>query len=206
LHIGIDFDNTLINYDALFYRCARERGWAPSDLPPTKAAVRAWLWRQPDGNTPWTELQGEVYGRRLAEAEPFPGLADFFKVCRRRGVRLAIISHKSTFPALGPKVNLREAALAWLAACGFFEPGAGGLSREQVYFEDSRAQKLARIGAQRCSHFIDDLPEVFADPAFPPGVAKLLFDPAGSAGGARPDILIFKSWAEIARYVEEAGL
>jgi len=202
LHIGIDFDNTLVNYDALFFRCARERHLIPPDLTPTKAAVRAWLWRQPDGNTPWTELQSEVYGRCMSEAVWFPGVDTFLTFCRYRGFRVSIISHKLEYPALGLRVNLRKAALAWMEALGFFAPDKFGLDRACVCFEDSREQKLARITELQCTHFVEDLPEVLQAPAFPCGVIKLLFDPAGAVVKMEPDIHVFRAWTDIQRYVE----
>lgn len=202
MHIGIDFDNTLVSYDALFYRCACERHLIPPHLTPTKAAVREWLWRQPDGNTPWTELQGEVYGRRMAEAVWFPGVDAFLAFCRRRRFRISIISHKLEYPALGPRVNLRDATLVWMEAHGFFRPAGFNLSRDDVYFEASREQKLARIAERQCTHFVEDLPEVLQDPAFPSGVIKLLFDPAGVVGKTGPDIQVFRAWADIQRYME----
>lgn len=202
MHIGIDFDNTLVSYDVLFHRCARARHLIPSDLPPTKAAVRAWLWRQPDGNTPWTELQGMVYGQRMMEAVWFPGVDEFFTFCRSRRLRISIISHKLEYPALGSRVNLRDAALAWMEAHGFFRPDGFALSQNDVYFEGSREQKCARIAERQCTHFVEDLPEVLQDPAFPSDVIKLLFDPAGVAGKTGPDIQVFRAWADIQRYVE----
>jgi len=202
LHIGIDFDNTLVSYDALFHRCAYERHLIPPDLPPIKASVRAWLWRQPDGNTLWTELQGEVYGRRMAEAVWFPGVSGFFAACRLHAVSVSIISHKLEYPALGPRVNLRDAALAWMEAHGFFRADGFNLSRDDVCFEGSREQKLARIAERQCTHFVEDLSEVLLDPAFPPGIIKLLFDPAGVADKTGPDIHVFRAWADIQRYVE----
>ncbi|MFH1970362.1 MAG: haloacid dehalogenase-like hydrolase [Verrucomicrobiota bacterium] len=202
MHIGIDFDNTLISYDALFHRCAHEMHLIPPDLPPTKAAVRAWLWRQPDGNTPWTELQGEVYGRRMAEAVWFPGVDGFFTFCRSRRLRVSIISHKLEYPARGPRVNLREAALVWMEAHGFFRLDGFNLSRDDVYFEGSREQKCARIAERQCTHFVEDLSEVLLDSAFPPGIIKLLFDPDEVAGKMGPDIQVFRAWTDIQRYVE----
>ena len=202
MHIGLDFDNTLVSYDALFYQCACERHLIPHDLTPTKAAVRAWLWRQPDGNTPWTELQGEVYGGRMAAAVWFPGVDAFLAFCRSRRLRVSIISHKLEYPASGPRVNLRAAALAWMEAHGFFSPDGFNLSRGDVYFEGSRAQKIARIAERQCTHFVEDLSEVLRDPAFPPGIVKLLFDPAGIADKTGPDIHVFRAWVDIQRYVE----
>ncbi|HOW97814.1 MAG TPA: haloacid dehalogenase-like hydrolase [Kiritimatiellia bacterium] len=201
MHLGVDFDNTLVSYDELFHRCALERGLIPADLPRTKSAVRAHLWALPDGNTPWTELQGLVYGTRMAEAAFFAGAREALVLCRERGIRVSIISHKLEFPARGPRVSLRKASLEWMEAQGFFDPAAIGLAREAIFFESSREAKLARIAGERCTHFVDDLPEVLDAPGFPAAVEKWFFDPTGSAkwpAGARR----FGSWAEIRSHLE----
>ncbi len=205
MHIGIDFDNTLVNYDALFHRCASQQGLIPANLPPTKAAVRAWLWQQPDGNIPWTKLQGEVYGRRMAEAVVYPGVAEFFACCRTRAIPISIISHKLEYPTLGPQVNLRAAALAWMERHGFFATNGFGLSRAALCFEDSRADKLSRIAQRQCTHFIDDLLELLQDRDFPAQVVKLLFAPTGAAALLSPDIQPFSSWLDIRHYLEGAA-
>ena len=38
--VGLDFDNTIVCYDRLFHRLARERGLIPEHVPATKGAVR----------------------------------------------------------------------------------------------------------------------------------------------------------------------
>ena len=147
MHIGIDFDNTLVDYDMLFYRCALDHNMIPSSVAPTKSAIRTHLWGQPDGNTPWTELQGEVYGMRMQEAVPFPGSIEFLCFCRRQGIQASIVSHKAEYAARGPQVNLRQAAVAWMAAHGVFAAERVGLKRSDVFFEQSREEKLRRISA-----------------------------------------------------------
>lgn len=202
MHLGVDFDNTLVSYDELFHRCAVERGVIPADTPKTKSAVRAYLWSLPGGNTPWTELQGIVYGTRMAEAAFFPGAREALSFCRGQGIRVSVISHKIEFPSLGPRVRLREAALGWMEEQGFFDPGGIGLSRGAIFFESSREEKLARIGREGCTHFIDDLPEVLEAPGFPSGVGKWLFDPAGADTVPRPGVRRFRSWPEIQSHLE----
>ena len=38
--VGVDFDNTIVAYDALFHRVASERGLIPATVAATKIAVR----------------------------------------------------------------------------------------------------------------------------------------------------------------------
>jgi hypothetical protein len=52
-----------------------------------------------------------------------------------------------------------------------------GLAPERVYFELTKREKLERIQYLGCDHFIDDLPEFLAEPGFPSGVQRILFDP-----------------------------
>jgi len=84
MRIGIDFDNTLVRYDALFHRVALEEGLIPAGLPVNKNAVRDHL-RAQGIEARWTEMQGTVYGARMAEAEAFPGGAAAAS-CRRGGL------------------------------------------------------------------------------------------------------------------------
>ena len=41
--IGIDFDNTIVSYDKLFYKVALEGAHIPEDIEPTKLQVRDYL-------------------------------------------------------------------------------------------------------------------------------------------------------------------
>ena len=40
MRLGLDFDNTIVCYDGLFHRVAREEGLIPAALPATKSDVR----------------------------------------------------------------------------------------------------------------------------------------------------------------------
>jgi len=193
--IGVDFDNTIVCYDLVFHQVAVEQGLIPSHLSAHKGAVRDYL-RQLDKEDAWTEMQGYVYGMRMLDASPFPGVLEFFSRCQQQGIRVYIISHKTRYPYLGPRYDLHLAAQQWLEKYGFYDHRHLNLSREQVYFEETKQGKIARITGLDCSHFIDDLPEFLAEPDFPAGVERILFDPnhkylAGHNFKRR------SSWAEI---------
>ena len=176
--VGLDFDNTIVCYDRLFHKLAVERGLIPTDLPVTKQSVRDAL-RSGGRETDWTELQGIAYGARITDAELFPGVKHFLARCRAAGVQVAIISHKTQYPFRGARHDLHAAAHAFLQAQGLFQTWDTGLAPDRTYLELTLAGKLSRVGSLGCAAFIDDLPELLAEPAFPAGVWKLLFDPAG---------------------------
>jgi hypothetical protein len=181
--IGLDFDNTIVSYDELFHRVAVESGRVPADLPASKEAVRDFL-RNAGLEDVWTEMQGTVYGRRMAEARAFPGALETIASLKAAGHRVLIISHKTRYPFLGERWDLHAAARAWLDAQGFFDPERLGFGASDVFFEPTKEEKLARIARESCTHFVDDLPEILAHPLFPSGVDRLLFAPRPASGAS----------------------
>lgn len=221
MRIGVDFDNTIAGYDRLFEALAVELGLLDPGLLAAgaicgKTAVRDAVRLLPGGEDHWQRLQALAYGPRIGEAELLPGVAEFFRRCREAGLPLVIVSHKTQFARGGDGVtDLRACALDFLRGRGFFEPaarGGFGLDEGQVYFEPTRAEKVARIRALGCTLFIDDLPEVFAHPDFPGDVERLLLTPApqpavesGAKPSAKPsaksDVRPFVDWRGIMGYV-----
>jgi len=198
MRIGLDFDNTIVCYDGLFHRVAAEQGLIPADLPRNKVAVRDYLRRI--GREPaWTELQGTVYGGRMAEAETYPGVRDFMVWAVAQGIELFIVSHKTRHPFLGAQYDLHQAARDWVDA-SLVHDGAPLIPAERVYFELTKEEKLARIGACGCGLFLDDLPEILAAPGFPPQTEPLLFDPEGHHPTVS-DIVVLASWDMFRRHV-----
>lgn len=190
--IGIDFDNTIVCYDDVFARVAVELGLVPPEVATSKTAVRDHL-RAAGQEDRWTELQGTIYGPRMPDAPPFPGVLEFFRACRAAGVPVAIVSHRTRFPYLGERHDLHAAARDWLARHGFHDPAGIGLPADRVFFEEAKEAKLARIAKVGCTHFIDDLPELLAHPLFPQDVRRILFDPHGEHA-VKPDIEVLASW------------
>jgi hypothetical protein len=91
---------------------------------------------------------------------------------------MVLVSHKTKTPYKGPAYDLHQAAWSWLEKHGFFASSGLGWSRNQVFFEESKQAKAARIEAQGCTHFIDDLPEILA--MLPKGIQGILYDPNNS--------------------------
>lgn len=175
--IGIDFDNTLISYDAVFHSAAVARGLIATEIPKTKNSVRGFL-IESGHEDEWTELQGYVYGKMLDQAEVFPGVMEFLSWCVEKDISCRIVSHKTRRPYKGPQYDLHRAAQEWLELRGFYDGRKTGFEPDHVYFESTKREKLERISLTNCTHFIDDLPEILGDEAFPTGVRGILFDPS----------------------------
>lgn len=192
--IGIDFDNTLVCYDRLFQQVALERGLIPVDFPANKLEVRNHL-RKIGLENEWTEMQGIVYGPQLNEASAFSGALQFISHAREQSIPVYIISHKTRNPYRGKAYDLHMAAYGWLESKRVI--GKKGLCREDIFFEPTLADKISRIEKCDCTHFIDDLPELFCDPVFPRATSKVLFDPAKIHCNS-VDYSRYESWTQIA--------
>ena len=193
MRIGIDFDNTIVSYDALFHRVALERAHIPADLPVSKLQVRDYL-RSIDREPVWTELQGYVYGARMAEADMFPGVLAFLNWARGQGHETFIISHKTLHPFMGPPYNLHDAAREWVAA-RLCDKDGPLVAHDRIHFEVTKSAKLDRIATNQCDVFIDDLPEILLATGFPPGTRPILFDPDGAHG--QPVETVVRHWDAI---------
>jgi hypothetical protein len=173
LRIGIDFDNTIADYDRLFSRLAWEAnvGLVAPDgnvVDESRMALRRRLRGSgPTGETAWRDLQALAYGPRMDGAFVFEGVRAFLATARAAGAETYVVSHKTRYALQDSERchDLRASAMAWLDAQGLI--GDDGFDRERIFFHETREEKIARILELDCDHFIDDLEEVFNEPAFP---------------------------------------
>ena len=197
MRIGIDFDNTIVSYDTLFHKVARERDLVPPHTPVSKLAVRDHL-RRIGQEEHWTAMQGYVYGARMGEALAYEGVIDFIRHAKAIGHQIFIVSHKTRHPFLGPQYDLHAAARAWIEHHMLWQ-GQALLPAENIFFELTKQEKLVRIGACGCDAFIDDLPEILLAADFPENTVRLLFDPEEHHVTATANGLhVFRSWQQLA--------
>lgn len=197
LVLGIDFDNTLVSYDGVFHRVASDQGLIAPDIGRGKDDVRGFL-RSAGREDDWTALQGEVYGAQMHLASLHEGAAAAIRKLMASGARIRIISHKTKFPFKGPRYDLHEAARGFLASRGIAGGADALLELSNVFFELTIEEKLERIASEKCSVFIDDLPEILAHPGFPDHVRPLLFDPQ-DIHAAHGRLERVRSWRDVER-------
>lgn len=191
--IGVDFDNTIVCYDFVFHQSARERNLIPSKFPPSKATIRDFI-RDAGREDEWTALQGDIYGKRMLEAEPYPGVIEFLRVCRTLHLTSFIISHKTRHPYRGERYDLHKAAYAWLEKFHLESSVVNG-----TFFEPTIEAKLRKIQDLKCEYFVDDLPEFLCRGQFPADTERILFDPHN----VHPDdsrYNRYQSWKQIQGY------
>ena len=202
--IGVDFDNTIISYGELFYQEALRRGLIKKGFSKNKKLIRDRI-RKTYSDIEWQKLQGKVYGSGIQEAELIEGTGNFIVSCKRSGISLYIISHKTQYANFDDtKINLRKAALNWMSRNDFFNSNGMGFDRKHIYFEPTKNEKIERIKQLKCTHFIDDLEETFLEKPFPENVKKILYDPDGLFTDCL-GVKIVRSWNEITEYFFSAN-
>lgn len=198
MHLGLDFDNTIVSYDGLFHKVAMEGGWITKEIPVSKVSVRDHL--RLIGKEPvWTEMQGYVYGGRMDEAQAYPGVIDCLTWARANGIPMSIVSHKTKHPFLGKQYDLHEAARHWIS---LYLTDADGplIPVDRVHFELTKEAKCKRITDIGCTVYVDDLPEILLAPGFPASADKVLFDPDGHH--AAQDLPRASNWPEVRSRLE----
>jgi len=199
MRIGLDFDNTIVCYDEAFYTLALEGQSIPANLPRTKEHVKAHLQAQ-GRNDYWTELQGLAYGPRMESASTFPGFEKFLSdVLSATKAEVFIVSHRSPKPYSGLDCDLHAAARTWLSRRPWIQNQQ--ILMKNIYFESTKKEKIQRIAELKLDVFVDDLVEIFTDPAFPPLQNKIHFRPSGK-GASDAGLIPVKGWDDILKKIK----
>jgi hypothetical protein len=169
--VGLDFDNTIVCYDRAIAALAEQKLDLPREVPRTKLGIRDHL-RSIGQEDAWTRFQGELYGPGMSHAAPFPHVVDTLGALKGAGHQLVVISHRTRFPYLGERHDLHGFAKDWMHA---WLPA----SFSSISFHETKAEKIADIKRLACDYFLDDLPEILSDPAFPGETEGVLFAPTG---------------------------
>jgi len=194
--LGIDFDNTIICYDDVFYKIALEKNLIHNTLKRNKTVIRNFL-RNQGKEKEWTKLQGYVYGKRIIESKPYEGVIEFMNFCKINGINVHIISHKTVKPYSGENFNLHKAAYHWLDHNGFVEKL---LTQRQISFMLTKEDKIQKILDLKCAYFIDDLPEFLVHLNFPKATKRILFDPLNQHSECSQHLIRKQSWSDIIKY------
>ena len=201
--IGIDLDNTILDYNNAFKHAAQQlellsEDWVNNNLSASsgfsqKSLIKKHILSLNKGHYKWESLQGQVYGRYIHHAQIFPGAANFLLHCHRRGEIVHIISHKTEFGHYDKsKTPLRKVALNFLEKNNLLS-GDFGITTDDIFFFDTRKGKVNKIVELGCNYFIDDLAEIFEEPDFPQNIKKILFDLQSEHSGENS----FNSWYKI---------
>lgn len=198
IKVGLDFDNTLIDYDELFYSLALEKGLIPVQIDKTKIAVRKYLKDNGKENI-FTLLQGEVYGLHIKRASQSCGMMQSLKKLKKNSIELIIISHKTLHPYSGPKYDLHKAAMSWLEKNNFFDKNCLNFRRENVFFEITIENKIKRIEDLGLTYYIDDLTKILK--MINSRINRIHFNP-NSEDKRIEGIIDMKAWEDLPKILD----
>ena len=157
LKIGIDFDNTLVNHDKSFYEKLKKKIKISKKKFKNKDDIKNFIIKN-FNNKIWTEIQGEVYSC-LDYSTPNPYSHKVLEKIREKH-NLFLISHKTTYPVIGKKIDLHKISKKWLKEHGFAYVKNPIFKRENIFFETNIHKKISRIRKIKCDIYIDDLHKI----------------------------------------------
>ena len=76
MRIGIDLDNTIIDYSYSFFKVAKEDNLISNKEPKNKKVIKSILISKFDENV-WTKLQGKIYGEKIMTAKKYKNFDNF---------------------------------------------------------------------------------------------------------------------------------
>ena len=177
---GFDFDNTIIDYQDIFFKVALLEKLVPKSLNKDKNSVKSFLNAKGLENE-FTRIQGLVYGEKIQLANPTNGIVKFLlNIKKQSSNKLIIISHKTKYPYIGKKINLRDSARNWIKN-KLKSNNEDLFDQENIYFESSIEEKINRIKKLNCQYFFDDLPTIINK--LPSDIKSVLYDPNNSFEG-----------------------
>ncbi len=197
LRIGIDLDNTILDYNDLFRELAIENGWIATDCQSTRVEVKQYLVDIDGHDERWRELQAQAYGPRIGEAKLYEKVATFIQAAFRDGHELFIISHKTKYSSCRPDLEFRNAAIECLKLKGVVGESELKISLNNIFFEATRGEKIQRIHNLKLDVYIDDLLPVLLDIDFPYNTVPIFFSQNGMASVKDRTISVAISWLDI---------
>jgi hypothetical protein len=118
----------------------------------------------------WINVQEWLYVEGIREALIKDGVIELYNHLKKLRAEIFIVSHKTFFSAKS-KLDLRTPANFWInQVLGKFV----SVPKNNIFFEETRSLKIARIQSLEITHFVDDLYEIFDDDSYPKNVTNFL--------------------------------
>ena len=195
--IGFDFDNTLIDYTNSFKKLVKKKKLVPEKFNKNKITIRNYL-RKKNLENKWTILQGEIYGNAIMDAEIYDGVKNTFRYILQNNIKIKIVSHKTQYPYMGRKVDLRLSALKWIEKNILNQISNTNFSKSDIFFENTIKDKIKKIQELSCDIYVDDLPEILN--LLPNKIQKILFSPI-SNDYKNYNYKVMQSWTEFKKII-----
>lgn len=172
VRVGIDLDNTLIDYRDAFLKIAKDLKIDSAGIPGgalSRESFKDYLVKKYGNDKEWQRVQSLVYSEGLAWARPSKGALEFLKEMKALSVQVYVVSHKSKVSHFDPSKEFWEPARKFISE--YF-----GDFITQYYFEETQAEKIARIQELQLDFYLDDLSEITEHREFPKSTQGIKFE------------------------------
>jgi hypothetical protein len=157
LKIGIDLDNTIIDYSNSLKKLLKDEYKIELQNEIIHKSLIKTQIIEKYSDREWTRAQGLLYSKYLDYANPYPGCLDALKKLSINGSELYIISHKTRYPFIGGKTNLILFAKKWITTNLVHDNGINLFKEANILFNESIHKKVDSIISHDLDIFIDDL-------------------------------------------------
>ncbi len=154
---GFDFDNTLINYDKVFFNEALKENLISKKIKKKKINIKNNILKKKNLKA-WQNLQSIVYSKKINYAVPNRELLSVLKLLTKNKIKYFVVSHKTKFPYFGNKINMHAISRKWLDNNIFNKKN--NIKKCDYFFEETIPNKIKRIKKLKITHFVDDLKEI----------------------------------------------
>ena len=188
MRIGIDLDNTIIDYSNSFLHGVIDNHFFSqlkvnkilkdniSNKISIKELVKIEVQKFGNGEKKWQILQSKVYGDFIKFASINSEIYKFFTFANINNFEIYIISHKTKYGHYDKsKKLLRLAALNFLKNKKIIAKNM--INKKNIYFASTLDEKIKKISELKLDYFIDDLKKVLNHKKFPRKTKKIHFSP-----------------------------
>ena len=185
LRIGIDLDNTIIDYSNSFIFGINNNKLLTKNIInliikknkinniSIKELIKSKIIQTTNGEKKWRKLQSEVYGKLITYALVNSEIYKFLTLCNHKNYKIYIVSHKTKYGHYSKKENLlRLSALKFLKNKKIIN---NFINSKNIFFTDTLNDKINKISELKLDYFIDDLKKIFDNKNFPKRTKKILF-------------------------------
>ena len=190
--IAFDLDNTILDYGTSLHQLRLDRAELNKISAYTKADFKLRVIAE-FGEDYWTELQGFLYTEYVVYSRIDPEFVELLNYLKANQWQTSIISHKTEFPYMGPKLNMRDCALKRLEVAGVEK-----LLTDGVHFFSTKEEKITHINLVKPNIYIDDLEEILD--LLSNEITRLLFSPANPESTSKYNPVY--DWRSLYKYLE----
>jgi len=201
MRIGIDFDNTIANYDNVFKKTSAKYKLINHLWVGNKKQLKKEIIKKTKNEEVWKKIQGKVYGKYMHLSKLNLDFDNFLLRSRLKGIDVFIVSHKTIYGHYDKeKILLRKVAMKWMHNQRFFNKHFYGLDSKNIFFEKSIQDKIKRINKLKLDYFVDDLNLILTHKLFSKKTKKILY---GNEKKLRPSskYIVLNNWLGISNHI-----